>query len=294
MTQQTNAQPQGGAPAPNQPTPAQPGSPEYAAQMAALYDGQTKVPEVPPLKAGQPDASTGAKAEKPSWLPDKFWDAEKGEARYEDLAKSYGELEKIRSQGKTGEPGAKPDDAKKGDEKSADGGEGQKPAPINFESLQSELIAGGLTEDSRKALTGLGLPEEIVSAAEAAFKAQGEFLKMQMAAHLAGDSSFKEGQTKLEALLEWGQKNLSDGEKAMLDTQINAGEWQAALDFVAFKQSKSPAAQPRIVTGGSPSAGEAGFTSQSEMMKAIMDPRYAQDPVYRRSVEQRIAISNFR
>lgn len=32
-------------------------------------------------------------AKRPDWLPEKFWDTEKGEARTEALAKSYGELE---------------------------------------------------------------------------------------------------------------------------------------------------------------------------------------------------------
>jgi hypothetical protein len=47
--------------------------------------------------AGGTDDSGGVTPpERPEFIPDKFWDAEKGEVRLEGLAKSYGELEKNR------------------------------------------------------------------------------------------------------------------------------------------------------------------------------------------------------
>jgi hypothetical protein len=48
----------------------------------------------PPADGNQGGGS--AAAARPSWAPEKFWDAEKGELRSEQLAKSYGELEKQR------------------------------------------------------------------------------------------------------------------------------------------------------------------------------------------------------
>lgn len=42
----------------------------------------------------------GAPIERPEWLPTNFWDEEKGEANYEAMAKSWGDMRKMVSQGK--------------------------------------------------------------------------------------------------------------------------------------------------------------------------------------------------
>ena len=58
----------------------------------------------PPPEAGSesPPPQEGAPT-RPEYLPEKFWDADKGEPRWEDLAKSYGELERKIGKAKTPE-----------------------------------------------------------------------------------------------------------------------------------------------------------------------------------------------
>lgn len=52
-------------------------------------------------KAAAPEeATTGAPKAKPEYLPDNFWDSDKGEANYEAMAKSWADLRKMVSQGK--------------------------------------------------------------------------------------------------------------------------------------------------------------------------------------------------
>lgn len=48
-------------------------------------------PELPAAPAPEPAAPTG---ERPSFIPEKFWDGERGTVRLEAMAKSYGELER--------------------------------------------------------------------------------------------------------------------------------------------------------------------------------------------------------
>jgi hypothetical protein len=48
----------------------------------------------------QPGVIPGAPVDRPEWLPENFWDGEKGEAKYESLAKSWADLRKTISQGK--------------------------------------------------------------------------------------------------------------------------------------------------------------------------------------------------
>lgn len=44
-------------------------------------------------QTGDPDTSA---VERPDWIPEKFWDTEKKEANFQNMAKSYAELEKLR------------------------------------------------------------------------------------------------------------------------------------------------------------------------------------------------------
>lgn len=50
---------------------------------------------------GEAKPDDGKPAERPEYIEEKFWDAEKGEIRTEALAKSYGELQRKLSSGKT-------------------------------------------------------------------------------------------------------------------------------------------------------------------------------------------------
>lgn len=55
----------------------------------------TEAAETPPGGEAPIAAEAGAKAERPEWLGDKFWDAEAGAPRTEQLARSYSDLERL-------------------------------------------------------------------------------------------------------------------------------------------------------------------------------------------------------
>jgi len=71
---------------------------ERDAQSAEKYRAQLSG-SVEPLRdpAADPAADDG-KPQRPDNIPEKFWDAEKGEVRLDELAKSYAELEKAKSE----------------------------------------------------------------------------------------------------------------------------------------------------------------------------------------------------
>ncbi len=48
----------------------------------------------------QPGQNPGAPIERPDWLPENFWNGEKGEANYEAMAKSWSDMRKLVSTGK--------------------------------------------------------------------------------------------------------------------------------------------------------------------------------------------------
>lgn len=73
--------------------PVIPGSPEHNAAMVAVAEGggvQIHGQAVEP-------AATPDKPQRPDNVPEKFWDAEKGVVKYDDVLKSYVELEKSKA-----------------------------------------------------------------------------------------------------------------------------------------------------------------------------------------------------
>ena len=73
--------------------------------------GHPATAETPPGEKAKPADAAPAKAAKPDYLGDEFWDAEKGEPRVEALAKSQRDLRQQVSKGTT-KPPAKPEDYK--------------------------------------------------------------------------------------------------------------------------------------------------------------------------------------
>lgn len=72
----------------------------------APADNQTADQAPDPAAQGEgtePPAQAPDAPQRPEYLPEKFWDAAKGEPRWEDLAKSYGELERKVGKAKTPE-----------------------------------------------------------------------------------------------------------------------------------------------------------------------------------------------
>jgi hypothetical protein len=50
---------------------------------------------------------------------------------------------------------------------------------------------------------------------------------------------------------------------------------------------------PKLLQGQSSGGSREGFASRAELAKAVADPRYNNDPAYRRRVEEKLAISRF-
>jgi hypothetical protein len=83
--------------------PPTPGTPEYDAHMIAIAEGKVATvdhnakPAAPAEGTANVAPSNDNKPQRPEHIPEKFWDAEKGEVRVEEMAKSYAELERTRS-----------------------------------------------------------------------------------------------------------------------------------------------------------------------------------------------------
>lgn len=276
------------------------GTPEYDAAMAAKFrDAQGVVDEsvlagFKAPEANAPAADAGAaKATKPDNVPDKFWDAEKGEVRYDELLKSYTELEKGKAP--VADPAAAA--APAGDvSQDAEVQSAVKAAGLDMSALSAKIDASGdLDEADYAALEKIGFDRATVKGIVDLRVSAVE------AAHTAA-VSYGGGEQAVNDLMTWAGANLPDAQKIAYNEMLAGPNWKVALDTLkALKGAASPAAAEPKLNAAIPGAGTAssvGYTTEDEMYAAMRDPRYfKQDPAgatYRAEVQEKVRLASFR
>lgn len=201
----------------------------------------------------------------------------------DDLIKAYKELES--------KMGAKPEEA----EASEDGKEeasDSRQLEIDFEGLGKEFAeSGSLSEDSLKALSEAGIPEEISSTYIEGINAI-QTLRGNQLYEAAG------GKEAYEAAVKWGSQNLDEKQREAFDTAVNAaiieGDFAAASMMIQSVKAQMGGNEPSYVkasTGSTNAEGIRPFESREDMMAAMRDPRYSKDAEYVAMVQKRLAIS---
>ena len=102
------------------------------------------------------------------------------------------------------------------------------------------------------------------------------------------------GQEFYQQMLGWAAENLSPAEVSAYDNVVNNGDadsvYWAALGLKA-KYTDAVGFEGKQVSGKRPSRSEPGFRSHAELARSIQDPRYRDDPAYRRDIEDKLARS---
>lgn len=102
------------------------------------------------------------------------------------------------------------------------------------------------------------------------------------------------GQEVYQQMLGWASENLSPAEVAAYDNVVSSGNpdavYWAAMGLKA-KYTDAVGFEGKQVSGKRPSRSEPGFRSHAELARAIRDPRYKEDPAYRRDIEDRLSRS---
>jgi len=102
------------------------------------------------------------------------------------------------------------------------------------------------------------------------------------------------GESKYNEMLGWASQNLSEQDIGMYDSVMELGNPAAAkfaVEALAYRYNESNGVEGDLVQGKSPSIGGI-FRSQSEVVQAMSDPRYDNDPAYRHDVMQKLERSN--
>jgi hypothetical protein len=218
--------------------------------------------------------------QRPDDIPEKFWDAEKGEVNVAALLKSQ----------QDGEAALRGQNNPEGDSESSEGNE--TPAgeadPKVVEAASAEFAEKGeLSADTYTALEGQGLSKEMVDQYIDGQKAIIEGI--QTAAFGAFDGS----KENYDAAADWAADNLSEDEIQALDVQItstNPAIVAQGAKALAAKWEANRDVDPTVTVHGKGNASVTGsyFKSGAEMQAAMSDPKYGKDQAFRDEVMLKI------
>jgi hypothetical protein len=215
-------------------------------------------------KAATPGGDVpGTPKTKPEYLPDNFWDAEKGEAKYEAMAKSWSDLRKTISQGKHKAPE-----------------DGKYDAKVFGEDAENNPIAGTLTEWAKE--NGLSQAQFDDLATKLREKSQ----------EIMGDVTIDPA-AELKALGP-NANAIVDGMANWARGLVNKGVLSKD-DFEEFKIMGGTARGINVLLkireayeGRVPieAAHMDGAPSKEELYQMVADPKYKTDAAYRQKVER--------
>ena len=103
------------------------------------------------------------------------------------------------------------------------------------------------------------------------------------------------GQQAYANIIGWAQDNLDAQAQEAFDSIVATGSVQAINIAVAGLKSQYEAAngfEGKMYTGKPPKTGGDVFRSQQELVRAMSDPRYENDPAYRQDIIEKLDRSN--
>ena len=96
-------------------------------------------------------------------------------------------------------------------------------------------------------------------------------------------------------MISWASENVPEQEVDLFDAVMDQGDRLAAyfaVQTMALKYQDQVGREGQMVRGKAPKASGDVFNSQQEMIQAMEDPRYNDDPAYREAIMQKLERSN--
>ena len=96
-------------------------------------------------------------------------------------------------------------------------------------------------------------------------------------------------------MMDWATKSLNKQEVDMFDAVMEKGDPLAAFFAVrslAYRYNDAVGYDGKMVTGKAPKQNSDVFRSQAEVVRAMGDPRYEQDPAYRQDIMEKLQRSD--
>jgi hypothetical protein len=228
---------------------------------------------------------TPQSTERPSWLPDRF-------SSGEDLARAYADLERQQS-GNLADQSTEAVPAYAG-EVPANHSDAQAlvdSAGLDFSALNNEFMQNGtLSAKSYAELARAGIGREVVDGYIAGQTAIAQGIKNEVFDAAGGADAYSD-------MVSWAATSFSVNEIDAYNASMNSGnthQMRLAVDALRSRFVAENGSSPQLVSGRSGQSHSSGdaFASTKEMTAAMSDPRYATDPVYRKSVADKLSRSN--
>ena len=99
------------------------------------------------------------------------------------------------------------------------------------------------------------------------------------------------GEENYANMIDWAQKSLNEQEVKMFDAVMQKGDPLAAFFAVrslAYAYNDAVGYDGNMVQGKAPRQSNDQFRSQQEVVRAMADPRYEDDPAYRRDIMEKL------
>ena len=103
------------------------------------------------------------------------------------------------------------------------------------------------------------------------------------------------GEENYNNMMGWANQNVPEQEIKMYDAVMDRGDTLAAyfaVQAMALRYQDKVGKDGQLVTGKAPKQTSDVFQSQQEMVKAMEDSRYSDDPAYREAILQKLERSN--
>jgi hypothetical protein len=103
------------------------------------------------------------------------------------------------------------------------------------------------------------------------------------------------GEKAYGEMLEWAAQNLSEEEVDGFNQIINSGNLSStrlAITGLYSRYSRAVGREPKLIGGRAAKGSTDKFESTAQLVEAMKDPRYAQDPAYRKKVEDKLSRSS--
>ena len=148
------------------------------------------------------------------------------------------------------------------------------------------------SQDTLKELEGMKPQDLAQMHLEYRAKTQPTPLNDEAVNSLQGVAGGKEG---YDTMIEWAQQNLQEQEIKMYDTVMDKGDPLACFFAVQALKNRfddASGVDGEMLTGKAPTNKGNVYRSQAEVVRAMKDPKYENDPAYRSDVYSKLERSN--
>lgn len=162
---------------------------------------------------------------------------------------------------------------------------------IDFDAIAEEFSNNGdFTPETRAALEKAGYPQTVVDAFLSGLQATADKIVTTIFSYCGGEDEYNKMAQYIKAQ---GEDTVAQFNRVLESGDVE--QMKLAIDGFKARMGARTGVAGRSVLGGNGTGGNAqkGFSSKSDMVKAMSDPRYGRDPSYTKDIQRKTMNSSF-